>query len=117
CQHMETSLGEGGDGLQLGVVTSGQHHKVPAPLLDDALQEMRTVVQMEVPAGRTRGAGIKTLYQRHKGLALRPRRGVDMDIRGEPWIGSTQGQGRMEVAWLVKDRVVYRHSIVSSQGG
>ena len=53
-QHRQARLGEGGHGFQLGVIAPGHHHKVSMPLLDDALQQVRAVVQMQAPVGRTR---------------------------------------------------------------
>ena len=89
-QHREARLGEVGYGFQLGVIAPGHHHKVPMPLLDDALQQVRAVVQMQAPVGRTVRARIKTLDEAQKGVALRARRCIDMNVRGEPRIGRAE---------------------------
>src|SRR5215471_1023218 len=86
----------------------------PLPLLDDALQQVRAVVQMQTPVGRTVRARVPLLDEGHKGIALRARRRIDMDVRGEPRIGRTQGEGGMKMPGFVEERTVQGHTHVSS---
>src|SRR5207244_11951253 len=107
-------LVELGNRLQLGAIAPGHYHKIPMPLLDEALEKLRAVVQIQPPVGRTVGARIKMLDERQKGVALWARRRIDMDVRGEPRIGHTEGQGGMKMPGFIEMRTVQDHDIVSS---
>src|SRR5262249_46817093 len=90
-----------------------QHHEVPLPLFHDALQQMRAVVHMQTPVGRMVGTRVKLLDEGQKGVALRARRRIDMDVRGEPRIGRAEGQGGMKMPGFVEERTVQGHTSTS----
>src|SRR5437870_7091221 len=61
-------------------------------------------------------ARIKTLDQRHKGLALRARRRIHMDVRGEPWMGHAERQDRMKMPGFIEHSMGQRHGFSSMRG-
>jgi hypothetical protein len=115
-QHVQASLGQVGHGLQLGIITPSQHDEVAMPIRNQALQELRAFMQMQAPVGRMSRSRIKTLDQRHKGLALRARRRIHMDVRGEPRIGRAERQGSMKMPGFIEHSMGQRHGFSSMRG-
>ena len=115
-QHVQASLDQESNGLQLGIIAPRQHDEVAMPIRNQALQKLRAFMQMQSPVGRILCSRIKTLDQRHKGLALRARRRIHMDIRGEPRIGCAERQGRMKMPGFIEHSMEQRHGFSSMRG-
>ena len=102
-QHVEAGDDGTADVFGLARVVAGQHHDVPRPLSQHPFEEIRSGINLLLPARGLISATVETFDQVEMLLQVRPSGRIDVHHRADLRIHELLDQARMEVSGVEGD--------------